>query len=138
MSKENEAILFYKGEYYIFSNFASFAVIYNDLTWMTSEHAYQAAKFEDKEVITLIHTALSAYDSKRVAQRYADKKRHNWDEIKIFVMEDIIRAKITMHPYIQEKLLHTGSREIVETPTKIRFGEEVQMVEVEMNLERYG
>jgi predicted NAD-dependent protein-ADP-ribosyltransferase YbiA (DUF1768 family) len=73
MSKENDAILFYEGEYYMFSNFASFAVKYNGLIWMSSEHAYQAAKFQDKEVIDLIHKSLSAHDSKKVAHTYKNK-----------------------------------------------------------------
>lgn len=114
MSKKDDAILFYEGEYYMFSNFSSFAVIYNGLTWMTSEHAYQASKFEDKDIIDLIHQTLSAHDSKKVAQVYKNKVRSNWGEIKISIMEDIIRAKIASHPYIREKLLGTGDREIIE------------------------
>lgn len=114
MSKKDDAILFYEGEYYMFSNFASFAVPYNGRIWMTSEHAYQAAKFEDKEVIDLIHESLSAHDSKKVAQVYKNKIRKDWEDVKIAVMEDIIRAKIETHPYVREKLLGTGDREIIE------------------------
>jgi predicted NAD-dependent protein-ADP-ribosyltransferase YbiA (DUF1768 family) len=36
-------------------------------------------------------------------------------------MENIIRAKISMHPYIREKLLETGDREIIEDSHKDSF-----------------
>jgi ribA/ribD-fused uncharacterized protein len=121
MSKEQDAILFYEGEYYMFSNFAAFAVSYNGRIWMTSEHAYQAAKFDDENVINSIHTALSAHDSKKVAHTYKNQIRANWDETKVAVMEDIVRAKIAQHPYIREKLLSTGSREILEDSHKDSF-----------------
>lgn len=114
MGKKDDLILFYEAEYYMFSNFASFAVKYGDRIWMTSEHAYQAAKFEEKDIIDLIHTSLSAHNSKKIAKEYKDKIKANWDEIKISVMEDIVRAKIATHPYIREKLLGTGDREIIE------------------------
>lgn len=121
MSKENDAILFYEGEYYMFSNFSCFAVKYNGLIWMSSEHAYQSAKFDDKDVIDLIHKSLSSHDSKKVAQLYKNKIRPDWDDIKVSVMEDIIRAKIAMHPFIREKLLSTGNREIIEDSHKDWF-----------------
>lgn len=121
MSQKNDTILFYEGEYYMFSNFALFAVNCGGLLWMTSEHAYQAAKFEDKEIINLIHSSLSAHDSKKVAQSYKNKINKEWDTIKITVMEDIIRAKISLYPYIRGKLLETGAREIIEDSHKDSF-----------------
>lgn len=121
MSQENDTILFYEGEYYMFSNFASFAVTYTGRLWMTSEHAYQAAKFEDNVVVDLIHKALSSHESKKIAQTYNHKMNPKWDTIKISIMEDIIRAKISTHPYIREKLLETGSREIIEDSHKDFF-----------------
>jgi ribA/ribD-fused uncharacterized protein len=121
MTKEQGAISFYEAEYYMFSNFASFAVKYNGLLFPISEHAYQAAKFEDKEVIDLIHSSLSAHDSKKVARAHKEKMNPAWDSIKVSVMEDIIRSKISMHPYIKEKLLETGDQEIIEDSPKDSF-----------------
>ncbi len=121
MSKKDDAILFYEGEYYMFSNFAAFAVTYNGRVWMTSEHAYQAAKFDDESVVTLIHQALSAHDSKKVAHAHLNKARDNWESIKVSVMEDIVRAKIVQHPYIREKLLATENRQIIEDSHKDAF-----------------
>lgn len=120
-AQNEDPISFYEGEYYMFSNFASFAVEYNGKVWMTVEHAYQAAKFEDKEVVELIHKSLSAHDSKKIAHDNEDKINPAWDSIKISVMEEILREKISMHPYVKEKLLETGSREIIEDSDKDSF-----------------
>lgn len=121
MSKKDDAILFYEGEYYMFSNFSSFAVSYGGRIWMTSEHAYQAAKFSDKEIIDQIHQTLSAHDAKKVAHVYTVKMDPSWDHKKITIMEEIVRAKIAQHPYIREKLLATGEREIIEDSHKDSF-----------------
>lgn len=114
MSKKDDAVLFYESEYYTFSNFAAFAVTYNGRVWMTSKHAYQAAKFDDDNVITLIHQASSAHDSKKIAHNYKNKVNENWDQVKVGVMEDILRAKTSQHPYIRERLIETETREIIE------------------------
>jgi N-glycosidase YbiA len=119
--ENDDAIYFYEGEYYMFSNFSSFAVEYKGKMWMTAEHAYQAAKFEDEEVVDLIHKALSAHDSKKIAHAHKEKLNPVWNSIKVSVMEEIIRSKISLHPYVKEKLLESGVREIVEDSDKDSF-----------------
>jgi ribA/ribD-fused uncharacterized protein len=119
---ENEhRVLFYEDEWYMLSNFSSFAVEYKGKMWMTAEHAYQAGKFEEREVVKLIQEALSAHDAKKIAHAHKDKMNSAWDSIKISVMEDIIRAKISLHPYVKEKLLETGSLDLVEDSDKDSF-----------------
>lgn len=116
-------ILFYEGTRYMFSNFSSFRVRWRDVDWMTSEHAYQAAKFNDPEIIELIKNALSAHDARKIAHAHEDKEVSNWAEIKVGIMEEIIRAKLAQHPYIQRKLRESGNREIVEnSPTDSFWG----------------
>lgn len=114
MQEDNTSVLFYEGKYYMFSNFAAFTVEYNGRLWMTGEHAYQAAKFEDKEIVELIYNAPSPHSAKEISQKYKSRVDPNWDSKKILVMENIIRAKALAHPYVREKLLETGNREIVE------------------------
>ena len=36
-------------------------------------------------------------------------------------MEDIVRAKLSQHPYIQKKLLESGEREIIEASPEDAF-----------------
>ncbi len=107
-------VLFYEGKWYFFSNFSSFSVVWRDTQWMTSEHAYQAAKFDDQNITTKVRDALSAHDSKKIARAHSGEVMKNWNEIKLEITEEIIRAKLEQHPYIRQKLLETGNAEIVE------------------------
>lgn len=121
MNKADDAILFYEDEYYMLSNFSAFAVEWRGKVWMTSEHAYQEAKFEDEEIINQIHMARSAYDSKKIAKANIESVRKDWGSIKISVMEDILRHKVEQHPYIKEKLLNSGVRDLIEDSHKDAF-----------------
>ena len=118
---DNNPVLFYEREFYVFSNFSSFNVEWKGTLWTTSEHAYQAAHFTDKKIIEAIRDARSAHDAMKLARANQDKKRADWKEIKLAVMEDIVRAKLAQHAYIQKKLLQTGTREIIENSPKDGF-----------------
>jgi len=115
----------YDREFYCLSNFASFAVEWKGRVWMTSEHAYQAAKFIETapEVADKIHAALSAYDSKQIADVYKDRVIPNWKDINVKIMEEICKNKLEQHSYIREKLLKTEDLLIVEdSPTDSFWG----------------
>lgn len=96
-------------------------VEWQGVLWMTSEHAYQAAHFTDQGIIDEIKAARSAHDSKKIVEKYQDRKREGWKEMKIAVMEEIVRAKLSQHPYILKKLLQTEDREIIENSPKDAF-----------------
>ena len=120
-NKDQEMIGFYEGEFYMFSNFSSFVVEWKDKLWMTSEHAYQAEKFLDPELQEQIRNTRSAHDSKKLARSMDDKKRSDWQEVNIQIMEEIVRAKLEQHPYIQKKLIESGSKTLVEISPKDDF-----------------
>jgi ribA/ribD-fused uncharacterized protein len=114
-SKDNENIIgFYEREYYVFSNFSAFAIEWKDKFWMTSEHAYQAEKFEDEAIREEIRNARSAHDSKKIAEKYEGQVRSDWSETKLVVMEQILRAKLAQQPYVMKKLLESKGRTLVE------------------------
>lgn len=110
----DKQVLFYERKFYMFSNFSSFMVEYNGVVWMTSEHAYQAAKFTDPTLCEQIRLARSADDAFKFARAHNDAIRADWQQIKVRVMEEVVRAKLEQHPYIQKKLLETGNKEIIE------------------------
>ena len=116
-----EKVLFYEGKWYVFSNFSSFMVYWRGVHWMTSEHAYQAAKFVDPVIVENIRNARSAHDAKKIAQANNDKKISNWHQIKLKIMEEIVRAKLEQHPYIRKKLLETDCMVMVEDSPKDSF-----------------
>lgn len=115
------AILFYEGPWYFFSNFSSFVVYWEGACWMTSEHAYQAAKFDDETIRHMIRDARSAHDAKKIARAHSDKVRGNWASIKLSIMEDILRAKLKQHLYIRRRLVESGDAELIEDSSKDPF-----------------
>lgn|SRR3989338_1644011 len=120
-SEEKEIIGFYEREFYTFSNFSSFAVEWRGELWMTSEHAYQAAKFEDPMIQKEIMDARSAHDSKKIAEKYQDRVKSDWPETKLAVMEEILRTKLAQHTYVMKKLLQTGDKMLVEDSWRDAF-----------------
>lgn len=117
-----EQIVFYEGRGYFLSNFSSFAIEWGGYLCATSEHHYQASKFTDESIRKLIREARSAHDSKKLAEAHQDNIRPDWDdEMKLAVMESILRAKLEQHPYIVRKLLETGDAFLVEDSPKDSF-----------------
>lgn len=116
-----ERILFYEGKWYMFSNFSSFMVHWCGIDWITVEHAYQATKFIDKEIRILIQKARSAHDAKKIARANLQRVRPEWEQIKLNVMESILRAKLEQHAYIRQKLLETKDAVIIEDSPKDNF-----------------
>jgi hypothetical protein len=105
----------------MFSNFASFAVVWQGHRWMTSEHAYQAAKFESERIRAVIGNTSSAHDAKKTARFFAKRVRADWEADKLRVMEEIVRLKFEQHEYIQQKLRESGSLKIIEDSPKDSF-----------------
>ena len=114
---ENDAVLFYEGRHYYLSNFSAFQVEWGGRLWMTSEHAYQAAKFilaERLDIAEEIYQATSAHDAKQIARAH-QREIPTWsDELKLATMREIVVAKLAQHPYIQKKLRQTGDAILIE------------------------
>lgn len=109
-----DQVLFYGGKWGCFSNMSSYAVEIDGVLYMTSEHAYQAAKFSDPELQQRIIAARSGFEAKMLSLEFDSFVPTNWNDIKLDVMEKILRAKLEQHPHIREKLLETGDRDIIE------------------------
>jgi len=107
-------ILFYEQEFYVFSNFSSFKLEWKGEDWMTSEHAYHSEKFDDPELLKQLRDARSAHDAMVLAHANKSKRRKDWDEIKLDIMKEILRAKVDQHPYVKKKLLESGDKELIE------------------------
>lgn len=119
----DETIGFYEREYYFLSNFSSFQVMWKGRLWQTSEHAYQASKFfdVDENIIEEIFMARSAHDSKKIAKKYKEKHNSNFEKEKILIMEDICRHKLEQHEFIEQKLLESGDKFLIEDSHKDSF-----------------
>lgn len=119
-----EPVLFYAGEFgYVFSNFSAFEVEWKGQLWPTSEHAYQAAKFDAHDLICRINAASSPYMALQLAREFEDDGmlRPSWSSEKVDVMREIIAAKHDQHPYVQKQLKQSIGREIIENAPKDAF-----------------
>ena len=119
----NKYIGFFMREFYVFDNFSAFKIKHEGITYQTVEHAYQAAKFSRScpKTYALIREAPSAYDAQRLAREHADKCDKKFNEIKVQLMEKLLRAKLEQHPHVREKLLRTKNYPIVEDSPKDSF-----------------
>ncbi len=121
MENQKEIICFYEREFYPFSNFSSFMLEWKGTLYMTSEHAYHTEKFTDSEIIRKIKEARSVHDVFQISREYQDKVRPDWLDIRVSVMEEIIRAKVAQHPYVKQKLIESGGRKIIEDSWQDNF-----------------
>lgn len=109
-----EVVHCYVDEFYPLSNFSPFRVYYKGFDYDTSEHAYQASKFDDPMLKQSIRQARSAHNAFQIASDFADRLPPNWRQIRADVMLEILASKFDQHEYVQRKLRQTGRRRIVE------------------------
>lgn len=121
--KMNEVIGFYPREFYCLDNFSSFKVEYDGYLYSSCEEAYQALGFIESapEIAEKIKNSHSAHEAQKIAYENKLNRREDWDQIKLDVMEDLLRAKIEQNPYVEKKLLETKDYQIVEDSPKDDF-----------------
>jgi N-glycosidase YbiA len=101
-------------EYGCFSNFAAYPIRLAGKVWPTSEHYFQAQKFEDERDREAIRGAKSPMVAARMGRDRKRKLRGNWESVKVSVMTEAVRAKFTQHDELRAILVGTGEAKIVE------------------------
>lgn len=101
-----------------FSNFANYPILIDGVVWPTSEHYYQAQKFDDPARHARIRALPKAAAAKRYAAKYRSKIRPDWNEAKDAVMERALRAKFTQHKSLRDLLVGSGDEKIEEDSQK--------------------
>lgn len=111
-----ERVRFYEHDFYVLSNFSAFSLLWKGIRFDTSEAAYHWEKFEEHYTALRheIATAPSAHEAFKLAERNKHCRRRDWDDAKVQIMREILRAKADQHEYVRRKLLATGERELVE------------------------
>lgn len=82
----------FRGKYYFLSNFYLVDIYYEDINYISIEHAYQAAKTlnrNDRLIISHLKTAGMAKNYGRTSI----KLRPDWEDIKFSVMKVLIQTK---------------------------------------------
>ena len=120
------AIREFHGAFRFLSNFyglgeghVPLAIFQDGLFFPTVEHAYVAAKTADPSLRPVIQALPTPGQAKRFLQKHGHAKRENWFELKLSVMEDLVRQKFSplKHPKLSEMLLATGDRVLIEGNT---------------------
>lgn len=109
-----KAIRQFRGDFFFLSNFYNCPVVYKQLTYTNNEAAFQAQKcVSDTERIQF--TKLSPSEAKRLGRRVS--LRRDWEDVKVSIMEEIVRAKFTQNTELADKLLATGDTYLEEGNT---------------------
>lgn len=111
-----EIINFYhiSDEFGCFSNFAPYPVRMEGKVWPTSEHYFQAQKFEDAKLREQIRKTKSPMIAARMGRDRKKPLRRDWESVKVGIMRDVVREKFAQHDDIRQILLSTGDAKIVE------------------------
>ena len=101
----------FDGEYAFLSNFYPCKVEYEGMVYDSSEAAFQAAKFDKKDREQFI--GLEPGKAKKLGRKA--NLPENWNEIRISVMRDVLRAKFLGNRALAQKLIEmTGNSTLIE------------------------
>lgn len=104
----------FRNSYAFLSNFFESPLIFDGIVYMNAEAAFQAQKCltdEEKQEFSYLTPVKAKRKGKQVSLR-AD-----WDEVKLELMEEIIRAKFTDNGALRSMLLATGDAKLEEGNT---------------------
>lgn len=129
MKKPPSAILRFFGEYRYLSNFWLAPVFWEGVLWPSTEHAYQAAKCEDR-TLWKYFVEMTPGQVKRAGRGKFDVKideettlsfefdlRKDWEEVKVSIMHELVLAKFTQNEELGQMLLATGNAHLEEGNT---------------------
>ena len=83
----------FRGKYGFLSSMYHSPLVYEDIEYPTAEHGYQAAKTLDQKEKRRIANLPSPVEAKKAGRKALH--RSDWEEVKLQVMYDIVRAKFT-------------------------------------------
>lgn len=117
------AILFYRtgDPYGCFSNFSPHPLELDGKTWPTSEHYFQAQKFQNEAYREKIRTTPSPMIAARLGRSRKEPIRPDWESVKLEIMTRALETKVAQHDDVRRALLDTGTEAIVEHTANDRF-----------------
>lgn len=121
--------------YYEFSNFymrrdGSPLFVLHGMNWLTSEHYYQAMKFQSHDVIQIAENCITVREfvAKAKTPKLAKECAYlpqlkmylsdDWDRHKEGVMLDALLAKFSQNADLKQMLISTGDAILIEKSTK--------------------
>jgi len=101
----------FRGRYWFLSNFYPCVMDFEGITYPSSEHAFQAAKSHDRNFKVSISQVKKPGKAKSLGWKV--KCRDDWDDVRVDVMRDVLKAKFGK-PNMARMLLETGDAHLEE------------------------
>jgi len=117
LNKETEdSIYFFTVSFEPLNNWSAHLVHIYNKDFYTSEQAFQWKKFSEvePEIADKILSAKSPYAVYKISSANKNKQPSEWHNIKLIIMEEILRAKMEQHEDVREALFRTKNRKIIE------------------------
>lgn len=108
----NDPVLGFFGDYAFLSNFFDAEITYNGIVWPTSEHAYQAMKTDNVDLQLAFLGLAKPGKAKKIGSKI--QLRPHWELLKDEFMYQIVLCKFQHNQELQQLLLATGNRTLVE------------------------
>jgi ribA/ribD-fused uncharacterized protein len=103
----------FTGKYRFLSNFYLAPVRFNQTTFPSNEHAFQAAKTHNNLIRDLIaYHVEKPGDAKKIGRDL--RLRSDWERVKLDIMHRIVYSKFALNDDLARKLLKTGNAELIE------------------------
>lgn len=100
--------------YGCFSNFSKHPITVNGKEWKTTEHYYQAQKYNDPDLQEKVRLSASPWVAAQIGRDPSLPLRKDWEEVKEKIMKEALWYKVSQHTDVKDTLLSTGNNEIVE------------------------
>jgi len=104
----------FRGRYFFLSNYSLSSVMFEGDVYPSVEHAFAAARALDPEVRATVRKAGDPDKTKKLVSK--GKPRLDWEEVKVDIMRELLRAKFS-DLTLAEALLDTGDALLVDCNT---------------------
>lgn len=117
LSYETEdAVYFFSSKLDPLNNWSAHAIRVWGKTFPTLEHAYHYHKYSEvlPRIAERILVAPSPWAAMQIASAYKHQRREDWNTIKVEVMTELVRAKVSQNEDVRNCLLETGTKQLIE------------------------
>lgn len=112
----HDSVYFFSHAFDPLNNWSANAVTISRQTFATLEHAYHYMKFAETapEIAAEIQVAPSPWAAMQIERKHRDKRRTDWQDVKVAIMTDLVRAKVSQNDDVRDCLEKTRDKSIIE------------------------
>jgi len=112
----DDTVYFFATAFDPLNNWSGHAVKIWSKTFPTLEHGYHYRKYSETapQVAAEILAAPSAWATMQIDRKHHEKRRKDWEEVKVEIMTELMRAKVAQNEDVRACLLATGGKQLVK------------------------